>query len=188
LTMNNLSSDGGLLSGGAPGQAPSSPSAQSTMAGQALQNLMTSIDNFGLTGAAAKPAAANNPFDSNNIMSNATLGEIKTAKAENEKKPVMNAPQGQGAMVMATNQGGNWGGYGGQQYGGMGGGMQQQAPQYPMSGGYPQQQQMGYGQQPPMQQQQPAMGQQPPMQQGYGAPQYGQQPPMQQNQWGAPSY
>jgi hypothetical protein len=153
------------------------------MADQALQNLMGSIDSFGLTGAAAKPPAANNPFDSNNIMSNATLGEMKSAKVT-EKKSIMNAPPA-GALVMANNQSGNWGGYGG-----MGGGMQQQqAPQYSMSGGYPQQQpQMGYGQQPPMQQ--PMMGQQPPMQQqGYGAPQYGQQqPPMQQNQWGAPSY
>ena len=98
---------------------------------------------------------------------------------------------------MANNQGGNWGGYGAQntsQYGGMGA-----APQYSMSGGYPQQQQqpqMGMqqpmmGQQPPqMGMQQQGYGQQPPMQQqGYGQqPQYGQQPPMQQNQWGAPSY
>lgn len=195
LTMNSLTSDG-LLSG-APVQ-PTAAAASGTMADKALQNLMGSIDSFGLSGALAKPPAANNPFDSNNIMSNATLGEIKSAKVTDRKQPVMNsAPTpAQGAIVMAGNQGGNWGGFGGQQnatqYGGMAGSMQQQAaPQYSMSGGYSQQQQqqMGYGQQPPMQQQQPMMGQQPPMQQqGYGAPQYGQQPPMQQNQWGAPSY
>lgn len=203
LTMNSLTSDG-LLSG-----VPIQKEAAGSMADKALQNLMGSIDSFGLSGAAAKPPAAHNPFDSNNIMSNATLGEIKSSKTTGDKAPVMNAAPtpGPGALVMASNQGGNWGSYGGQnttQYGGMGGGMQQQAPpQYGMSGGYgqqpPMQQQMGYGQQPPMQQpvmgqqppmQQPMMGQQPPMQQqGYGgAPQYGQQPPMQQNQWGAPSY
>lgn len=168
------------------------------MADKALQNLMGSIDSFGITGAAAKPpAAANNPFDSNNIMSNATLGEMK-AKSFNEKKPVMNAPPGQGALVMANNQGGNWGGYAAQntsQYGGMGVSMPGSGsgapPQYSMSGGYPQQQpQTGYGQQQPqMGMQQPMMGQQPPMQQQYGQQtQYGQQPPLQQNQWGAPSY
>lgn len=187
LTMNSLTSDG-LLSG-APVQ-PTAAAASGTMADKALQNLMGSIDSFGLSGALAKPPAANNPFDSNNIMSNATLGEIKSAKVTDRKQPpVMNsAPTpAQGAIVMAGNQGGNWGGFGGQQnatqYGGMAGSMQQQAaPQYSMSGGYSQQQQqqMGYGQQPPMQQQQPMMGQQPPLQQqGYGAPQYGQQPPMQ---------
>jgi len=204
LTMNSLTSDG-LLSG-----VPIQKEAAGSMADKALQNLMGSIDSFGLSGAAAKPPAAHNPFDSNNIMSNATLGEIKSSKTTGDKAPVMNAAPtpGPGALVMASNQGGNWGSYGGQnttQYGAMGGGMQQQQapPQYGMSGGYaqqpPMQQQMGYGQQPPMQQpmmgqqppiQQPMMGQQPPMQQqGYGgAPQYGQQPPMQQNQWGAPSY
>jgi hypothetical protein len=51
-----------------------------------------------------KPATANNPFDTNNIMSNATLGEIKNTKPV-EKKPVMNP--GPGAMVMTNNQGGN---------------------------------------------------------------------------------
>lgn len=187
LTMNSLTSDGLLA-----GQTTAPAETGGTMADKALQNLMGSIDSFGITGAAAKPPAANNPFDSSNIMNNATLGEIKSAKTGEGKKPVMNAPPGPGALVMANSQQGNWGGYGQQnmsQYGGMGGSMAQQAPpQYSMSGGYPQQQQqMGYGQQPPMQQ--PMMGQQPPMQQqGYGAPQYGQQPPMQQNQWGAPSY
>lgn len=213
LTMGTLTSDG-LLAGGTtnPNITNSTTSnnatSSGTMADIALQNLMGSIDSFGITGAAAKPpAAANNPFDSNNIMTNTTLGEIKSAK-DTERKGIMNAPpaSGPGALVLASggNQGGNWGGYGGMA-GGQG--MQQQPPQqqqYSMSGGYPQQQQpqMGYGQQPPMQQQQPQMGmqqqqgmmqgQQPPMQQqqGYGAqpPQYGQQPPMQQNQWGAPSY
>lgn len=190
LSMNCLTNDS-LLGGG----SSAAPTDSGTLADKALQNLMGSIDSFGITGAAAKPPAANNPFDSNNIMSNATLGEMKSSKST-EKKPVMNAPQG-GALVMTNNQGGNWGGYAQQaqqntsQYGGMGGmGVQQQAPpQYSMSGGYTQQQpQMGYGQQQPMQQQ-PMMGQQPPMQQqGYGAPPHGQQPPMQQNQWGAPSY
>ena len=84
---------------------------------------MGSIDSFGLTGNASKaPAAAKNPFDSNNIMSHATLGEIKSSKS-GDKKPVMNVPPGPGALVMGNTQGGNWGGYGGQsQYGGMGGG------------------------------------------------------------------
>jgi len=194
LTMGSLTTDG--LLAGAPTQ-PDASADSGTMADKALQNLMGSIDSFGITGSAAKPpAAAKNPFDSNNIMSNATLGEMKTSKAGAEKKSIMNAPP-QGALVMANNQGGNWGGYGAQttsQYGNMGGSMQQ-PPQYSMSGGYAQQPQMGgYGHQPPVQPQmgmgqQPMMQGQPPMQQqGYGAPQYGQQPPMQQNQWGAPSY
>lgn len=149
------------------------------MADQALQNLMGSIDSFGITGSAAKPK---NPFDNNDITNNKTLGEIKNSSP---KKPVMNAPPG-GAMVMSNNQSGNWG-MGMQQqqqpqYGGMG--MQQ--PQY---GGYPQQQQQQYnmGMQGGMQQQ-PMQGgmQQPPMQGGM-PPQYGQQQPP---QWGAggPTY
>ena len=201
MTMGSLSSDG-LLAGSFVQPNPAGGAAGGTLADKALQNLMGSIDSFGLTGRASKPpSSANNPFDSNNIMSHATLGEIKSSKS-GEKKPVMNAPQGPGALVMASNQGGNWGGFGGQpQYGGMGGSMQQQSapPQYTMSGGYPQQPQVGMQQQsfgmqpqPPMMGQQPQMGMmqgQPPIQhqQGYGAPQYGQQPPMQQ-QWGAPHY
>jgi len=200
LTMGSLSTDG-LLSNQPIAAGPTS-SGGGTLADQALQNLMGSIDSFGITGAAAKPpAAAKNPFDTSNIMNNATLGEIKSTK-QTEKKSVMNAAPGAGAMVMAAGQGGNWGGYGGvqqQQNAGQYGGGMAAAPQYSMSGGYPQQQQMqpqmGYGQQQPqMGMGQPGMmgGQQPPMQQQYGAPpppQYGQQqPPMQQNQWGAPSY
>lgn len=188
--MNNLNGSDGLLgttNGGDNG---------GTMADKALQNLMGSIDSFGITGAAAKPPA-NNPFDSNNIMSNATLGEMKSAKATAEKKPVMNAPPG-GALVPVANQGGNWGGYGQQnqsQYGGMGGSM---PPQYPMAGGYGQQQQMAYGQ---GMQQQPGMGmgqsmnqQQPPMGMGQSMPQqqqppqWGQQQQQQPPNWGAPSY
>mmetsp|Transcript_26533 Transcript_26533/g.57009 ORF Transcript_26533/g.57009 Transcript_26533/m.57009 type:complete len:618 (+) Transcript_26533:124-1977(+) len=199
LTMGCLTSDG-LLGGSGVAQPNPAGNSGTITADMALQNLMGSIDSFGITGAAAKPpAAAHNPFDTSNIMNNATLGEIKSAKVT-ERKSVMNAPPGAGpgALVMVNQQGGNWGGYGGQQ---------QQQPQYSMSGGYPQQQQqqpqMGYGQQPPMQQhqppqmgmqqqQQPMMQGQPPMQQqqqGYGAPpQYGQPTPMPQNQWGAPSY
>lgn len=192
LTMNSLNGANGLLgtsNGGGSG---------GTMADKALQNLMGSIDNFGITGAAAKPPA-NNPFDNNNnIVSNATLGEIKNAKSTGEKKPVMNAPPG-GALVPVANQGGNWGGYGQQnqsQYGGMGGSM---PPQYTMSGGYGQQQ-MGYGQGMQQQQQQPMMGQsmnqqQPPMGMGQSMnqqqpPQWGQQqqPQPQPPNWGAPSY
>lgn len=183
LTMNSLNGTDGLLgatNGGDNGR---------TMADKALQNLMGSIDSFGITGAAAKPPA-NNPFDSNNIMSNATLGEMKSAKAGVEKKPVMNYPPG-GALVPVANQTGNWGGYGQQQsqYGGFGASM---PPQYPMAGGYGQQQQMGYGQ--GMQQQPMGMGQSmpqqpPPMGMGQSMPQqppqWGQQPPP---QWGAPSY
>lgn len=186
LTMGSLTSDG-LLSGSAANAVQNDASA--TMADKALQNLMGSIDSFGITGGAAKPPAATaNPFESSNIVNNATLGEIKHSK-NNEKKSVMNAPPqpGPGAMVMSGNQGGNWGGGG---YG-----MQQQAPpQYNMSGGYPQQQpHMGMQQQPMMGQQQPMMGgQQPPPQMGMQSPmqpqqggQYGQQPPQQQqNQWG----
>jgi hypothetical protein len=182
--MNSLSGIDGLL--GAASTNGSAPSG--TMADQALQNLMGSIDSFGITGSAAKPK---NPFD-NDVMSNATLGDLKSSKAGGDRKPVMNSPPG-GALVPVGNQSGNWGGYGAQQQQqqpqyNMGGsmGMQQQPPQYGMAGGFGQQQQpqMGYGQ--PQQ-----MGQQPPMQQQYGmAPQYGQLPPMQQQQpqWGAPSY
>ena len=174
LSMNSLTNDGLLGNGSAPAAAGST-----TLADKALQNLMGSIDSFGITGSAAKPPVAN-PFDSgSNLMGNATLGEIKAKTSTgSEKKPVMNTPPG--AMVVASGQQGNWGGYG------QGGGMQQQPPQYTMAGGYPQQQQMGYGQ-PQMggMQQQPM--QQPPMQ-GYGQPNmYGQQPP-QQGGWGGPSY
>jgi len=178
LSMNSLTNDGLLGNGSAP------PAGSTTLADKALQNLMGSIDSFGITGSAAKPPAAN-PFDSgSNLMGNATLGEIKAKTSTgSEKKPVMNTPPG--AMVVASGQQGNWGGYG------QGGGMQQQQPpQYTMAGGYPQQQQMGYGQ-PQMggMQQQPMQQpmQQPPMQ-GYGQPSmYGQQPP-QQGGWGGPSY
>lgn len=214
LTMGSISTDGLLDGSNAPATGGGGATG-GTLADKALQNLMGSIDSFGLTGRTSKPpAAAKNPFDTNNIMNNATLGEIKSSKTA-EKKPVMNAPPGPGALVMGNTQTGNWGGYSGQsQYGGMGASMQQQTapPQYTMSGGYPQQQQpvqMGmqqqsFGMQPQQsmmgqQPQQPIMGQQPQMgmmqgqppmsQQGYGgAPQYGQQPPMQQNQWGAPYY
>ena len=206
LTMGSLSANG--LLAGSDQSAPGGGGGGGTLADKALQNLMGSIDSFGLSG---KPATAYNPFDSsNNITSNATLGEIKSTKAV-EKKPVMNAPPGPGALVMATNQGGNWGGFGaggGQQqaqYRGMGGSMQPN-PQYAMSGGYPQQQpQMGMGmqqsqmgmQQSQMGMQQPQMGMQQPqmaMQQsmtGMQQPQMGmmqgQQPPMQQQSYGAPS-
>ncbi|KAL3816343.1 hypothetical protein ACHAXA_011443 [Cyclostephanos tholiformis] len=203
LTMDSLSTSGGLLAG-TSSSTEGKGGVGGTMADRALQNLMGSIDSFGITGKAATPS---NPFDSNNnLFGNATLGEIKSAKVT-EKKPVMNAPPGPGALVMSTNQGGNWGGFGrglqhqpSQSLGGMGGTMQQ-PPQYSMSGGYPQQQpQMGLQQpqlgiQQPMMGMQPQMGmmqgQQPPMQQqGYGVPPpYGQQPQMQQqNQWGTPFY
>jgi hypothetical protein len=193
LTMNTLNGSDGLLG------ATNGGDTGGTMADKALQNLMGSIDSFGITGAAAKPPA-NNPFDSNNIMSNATLGEMKSAKATSEKKPVMNSPPN-GALVPVANQGGNWGGYGQQnqsQYGGMGGSM---PPQYPMSGGYGQQQQMGYGQsmQPNMGMGQSTMGmgqsmnqQQPPMGMGQSMPMQQQQQPQwgqqQPPNWGAPSY
>jgi len=172
LTMSNLSSDG-LLGNGVAKSGNSG-----SMADQALQNLMGSIDSFGITGSAAKPK---NPFDNNDITNNKTLGEIKSSSP---KKPVMNAPPG-GAMVMSNNQSGNWG-MGMQQqqqpqYGGMG--MQQQY------GGYPQQQQSyNMGMQGGMHQQ-PMQGgmQQPPPMQGGMPPQYGQQQPP---QWGAggPTY
>jgi len=149
-------------------------------ADMALQNLMGSIDSFGITGSPAQPPSkAHNPFGSSSTTSNATLGEIK--------KNVMNASPNQGAMVMANDNEGNWGGYGGVQQQ-----QQQGAPQYNMAGGYSQgaqqQPQMGgYGQQQqPMQSpmgmaQQPMMGQQSPMQQqGYGTPQNGQTHSIQQ--------
>jgi hypothetical protein len=185
LTMGSLDATGGLLAGTSDKSAPLAAGGGGgggTMAEKALQNLMGSIDSFGLTG---KPATANNPFDTNNIMSNATLGEIKNTKPV-EKKPVMNP--GPGAMVMTNNQGGNWGGFGG-------GGVQQQPQQYGMSAGYPQggmgmqQPMMGMMQPQQMGMQQGMMQGQPPMQsQGYGAPaSYGQQPPMQQQGYGAPA-
>lgn len=184
LTMSSLNGSDGLLA------TSNSGDAGGTMADKALQNLMGSIDSFGITGAAAKPRA-NNPFDTSNIMSNATLGEMKSAKSGGDKKPVMNTPPG-GALVPVANQSGNWGGYGQQQqsqYGGLGGSM---PSQYPMTGNYSQPQQMVYGQ--GMQQQMPmGMGQSMPQQQQpqWGMqPQYGQQQQNQQQppQWGAPSY
>lgn len=209
LTMGNISSDGGgLLAGSnAPATSSSGGGGGTSLADKALQNLMGSIDSYGLAGkTSVKPtssAAAKNPFDTNNIMNNATLGEIKSTKS-GEKKSVMNAPPGPGALVMGSNQTGNWGGYGGglqqqqqSQYGGFGASMQQ-PPQYTMSGGYPQQQQppqMGmqaqqssFGMQP---QQQSMMGQQPPMmgQQPQMGMTQGQQPPMQQQGYGgAPQF
>lgn len=189
LTMGSLDATGGLLAGtsdksSAPLAAGGGGGGGGTMAEKALQNLMGSIDSFGLTG---KPATANNPFDTNNIMSNATLGEIKNTKPV-EKKPVMNP--GPGAMVMTNNQGGNWGGFGA-------GGGQQQTQQYGMSTGYPQQGGMGMHQpmmgmmqpqQMGMQQQGKMQGQSPMQSQGYGAPtSYGHQPPMQPQGYGAPA-
>jgi hypothetical protein len=180
--MNNLSSNG-LLGNSAVAAADNSGS----MADKALQNLMGSINSFGITGSAAKPS---NPFDTNNITNNKTLGEIKSSTSP--KKPVMNVPPG--AMVMASNQSGNWG---------MGGMQQQQQPQYGGMGGMGMQHQQQYGGYPQQQQQQPMMGsynmgmqggmqggmqQRPPMQGGGGMPpQYGQQQPP---QWGAggPTY
>ncbi len=47
--------------------------------------------------------------------SNATLGEMKNSKGGAENKSIMNAPPGPGALVMANNQGGNWGLQGQQQ-------------------------------------------------------------------------
>mmetsp|Transcript_6675 Transcript_6675/g.9837 ORF Transcript_6675/g.9837 Transcript_6675/m.9837 type:complete len:589 (-) Transcript_6675:483-2249(-) len=173
LTMGNLSSDGLLGNGVA--------ATDGSMADKALQNLMGSIDSFGITGSAAKPS---NPFDTNNITNNQTLGEIKSSSP---KKPVMNAAPPR-AMVMSNNQSGNWGmGIQQQQQpqygGGMGMGMQQQP-----YGGYPQQQSYNMGMQGGMQQQ-PMQGgmQQPPPMQGGMPPQYGQQQPP---QWGAqgPTY
>ena len=188
LTMNKLSSNGGLLGNSAVSADNGS------MADKALQNLMGSIDSFGITGSAAKPA---NPFDTNDSANNKTLGERKSSSP---KKPVMNSVPG--AMVMANNQSGNWG-MGMQQqqpsqYGGMGMGMQQQQQQQQQYGGYPQQQQQqpmmgsynmgvqggGMQQPPPMQ---GGMQQQPPPMQGGMPPQYGQQQPP---QWGTggPTY
>jgi len=197
---HRLATDG-LLAGAEGGMVV--PTASTKLADAALANLMGSIDAFGLTGSAAKPpAAASNPFDGDNVHANKTLGEIQGKNAE--RKAVMNAPPGAGAMVMANQQVGNWGGQvqSNTQYG-LGGSMQPQqqaAPQYATAGGYqPQQPPIGIGQSMPMQGQPPmGMGQsmpmqgqmpmQPPMQQGYATPQYGQQPPTQQHQWGAPSY
>jgi len=172
LTMGNLSSDGLLGNGVA--------ATDGSMADKALQNLMGSIDSFGITGSAAKPS---NPFDTNNITNNQTLGEIKSSSP---KKPVMNAAPPR-AMVMSNNQSGNWGmGMQQQQQPQYGGGMGMQQQQY---GGYPQQQQSyNMGMQGGMQQQ-PMQGgmQQPPPMQGGMPPQYGQQQPP---QWGAqgPTY
>lgn len=197
LTMKSLNGSDGLL-----GSNNAAGSNGGTLADKALQNLMGSIESFGITSSAAKPPDRKNPFDSNNIMSNTTLGEMKAkGTGAGEKKPVMNAAPN--SLVVAGGQSGNWGGYAQQQppsqynMGGSMGGSMMQPPagqgyqQYPMAGGYQQQQQqqpqMGYGGQ-------MGMGQQPMQQQqqygAYGAPappqyqQQQQQPP----QWGAPTY
>lgn len=104
------------------------------------------------------------------------------------KKPVMNSSPG--ALVLSSNQQGNFGGYGSQM--GMG---QQPMGQQPMSGyGQPPAQQQ-YGQQPygqppvqqQQQQQQPQYGQQPTQQQQFGQPQM-QQQQQQQQPFGQPQY
>jgi hypothetical protein len=141
---------------------------------EAYQNLLKS--DFSLTG----KTQAKNPFDfpDNSISDTSgwgattrtTLGQMQAVKKNEPKKEIMKstAPAA-GAMVVSTNQQGNWSGNGNQNYGAYGAnpvlaGQQYQAPQ-----------QMMYQQQPHQLgqfQQQPQQYQQQPQQPG----QYHQQP------------
>lgn len=192
-----------VLSGQTPSLVSSEPQLNGTggggsMADQAYAKLVN-MDAFDLV---KDKSEQKNPFEFTSSSTNtASLADMKKSSSNQPKKPVMNnvAPA-PGAMVLTSNQQGNFGGYGSQM--GMG---QQTMGQQPMSGyGQPpmqqqygqQQQQQQFGQppmqqqqpfgqqpqygQPPMQQQPQQFGQQPPMQQQYGQPQYGQQQPMQQ--------
>jgi hypothetical protein len=174
-----------------------------SMADQAYAKLVN-MDAFDLV-QDKKSQSRSNPFD---MTSNSVSGSIgggagslsdmmKSKNKPAEKKEVMrsHAPA-PGAMVLSSNQQGNYGGYGSQY--GMGGmmgqppapamqgygGMQQQQQPYgqPPAQGQPYDQQ-GYGMQ--QQQQPPSMQQQFGMQQPQQPPPYGQPPPMQQ-QYGQP--
>eukprot|EP00934_Nitzschia_sp_Nitz4_P002447 Nitzschia sp. Nitz4//scaffold74_size92883//713//3192//NITZ4_004805-RA/size92883-augustus-gene-0.0-mRNA-1//1//CDS//3329557541//2442//frame0 len=162
----------GVLSGQAPSLAPSTAQTNGggSMADQAYAKLVN-MDAFDLVKDKTKEK---NPFDfgGGSVTSNtASLADMKKSNASNQpKKEVMKAAPG--AMVVSSNQQGNFGGYGAQ-LGGMG-----QQQQQPMGMGQPQ---MGYGQ--PMGQQQPPMGGMGQQQMGYGQPQMGYgQPPMGQQQ------
>lgn len=166
-----------------------------------------------------KSQSRNNPFDMTSNSASGSIGggtgslsdKMKSKNKAGEKKEVMRShAAAPGAMVLSSNQQGNFGGYGSQY--GMGGmmGQQQQQPMGGMMGqppapamqgygGMQQQQQQSYGQPPapvqPYGQQGYGMQQQqqppPPMQQQFGMqqqqqpPPYGQPPPMQQ-QYGQP--
>jgi hypothetical protein len=150
----------------------------------------------------------NNPFDmastnSSTVGATGSLADMQSKKKTGEKKEIMRSyAPAPGAMVISSNQQGNFGGYGSQ----YGSNVGQQQPSMggppPMQGGYgggyggmqvPSQQPPAYGQAPT--QPQPGYGmQQPqyPMQQPYGMPQqqqqqqqhYGQPPPLQQQPFG----
>jgi hypothetical protein len=141
-----------------------------------------------------------NPFESSSQSiggNTASLSDMKSKNKTGEKKEIMKSH----AMVVSTNQQGNFGGYGGYAMGGGGGmGMQQPAPPPmqvmgaqqqqqqppPMMQGYGGMQQQPYGLGPPAQAPQ-SYGQpygQPYAQPGYGMqqPAFGQAPPIQQQQ------
>lgn len=170
------------------------------MADQAYAKLVN-LDAFDLV-QSKDSESRQNPFDAAigggapSANANASLADMKAAKKPSEpKKSIMNAAPAPaaGAMVLSSNQQGNFGGYGGLSMNTMG--QQQQQPS--MMGGPPPLQQppmQGYGgmqqQQPPaygMQAQAPqAYGQQPAYGMQAPAPaygmqgQYGQLPPLQQ--------
>jgi len=187
--------------------------AAGSMADQAYAKLVN-MDAFDLV-QSKDSDSRKNPFDaaistSTSISgannTNASLADMKAAKKPSEpKKSIMNTPApAPGAMVLSSNQQGNFGGYGGmapmmgmgqQQPPSMG---QPPAPQMQGYGGM-QQPQQAYGQpaygmqgQPPMQQQQPSYGMQPQQQGQFGQPPpiqqqppaYGQPPPLQQQPFG----
>lgn len=173
----------GVLSSQTPTLAPSEPTSNGngtvtggSLADQAYSKFIN-MDPFDLV---KDKAEQKNPFEfSGSIANNAPLSEMKKGNNSQPKKPIMNSSPG--AMVLSSNQQGNFGGYGMQL--GMGQQQQQQQPsmaQPPMSGYGQSPMQPSFGQV-PLQQQQP-YGQQPQYgQQQYGAPQqFGQQPPMQQ--------
>jgi hypothetical protein len=138
---------------------------------------LANMDTFSLV--SKKDAERSNPFEttSSTVGGNKSLADLQKNKPP-PRKDIMKTP---GAMVVSSQQNGNYA----SQYGVQP--MQQPvygAPQAQYGQPPPMQQQPQYGQPPMMQQQQ--YGQQP--QYGQQQQQYGQQPPMQQPQYGYPQY
>lgn len=181
LSMNTLSGEQqGLVDA-------SASAASGSMADQAYAKLV-GMDTFSLV--SKTEAERSNPFES---TSNASIGgqqslsTMKKTTPGGGAKSIMNAPA---AMVVSSNQNGNYGAqYGGQPMQSNGGygqhpGMQQPGMQQPGM----QQQQAQYGQGPPPPQQY-GQGPPPPQQYGQGPPppqQYGQAPPQPYGQPPAP--
>jgi hypothetical protein len=193
FSMNVLSGqDQGLVTDSML-QANATSKTNNSLADQAYAKLVN-LDAFSLV-TDKSLESRKNPFDSSSLSiggNTASLSDMKSGKKTGEKKVVMKSH----AMVVSTNQQGNFGGYGGYSVGGGGMGMQQPAPPQPMQpmGGLQQHQQpppammQGYGMQqsygqPPQAQTAQPYGQ-PYGQQGYGMqqPGYGPTPPMQQPQ------